>query len=184
MIPVTLSTERLTLSAPTTSDIDRIAEYCQDPQFERYMATPWPYERQHAEGFVEVMVPGGWASDEEYTWAIRDGESEELLGMIGWRSERGDVGYWMGAPHRGRGYTREALAAVCEWVFVERGVDRLTWESVAGNLDSARVARSVGFRYVAEAPMLLAFRDGSHPDGWHAELRRDDDRLVKEGWPL
>ena len=68
--------------------------------------------------------------------------------------------------------------------FVERGLDRIAWESVRGNLDSARVARAVGFRFLGDAPVELAFRDGSHPDGWHAELRRDDDGSVREGWPL
>jgi len=184
MIPVTLSTERLVLSAPTASDIDRITEYCQDPMFERYLTTPWPYERRHAEGFVEVIAPNGWATDAEYTWAIREGESDELLGMISWRAARADVGFWMGAPHRGRGYASEALATVCEWVFVERDIDRIAWETVAGNLDSARVARAVGFRYLGEGSVQLAFRDGSHPDGWHGELRRDDDDSAKDGWPL
>ena len=184
MTPVTLRTERLLLSTPTASDVDRITEYCQDPVFERFMATPWPYERRHAEGFVELVVPTGWESDAEYTWAIREVENAELLGMIGWRAELGDVGFWMGAPHRGRGYTSEALATVCEWLFVERDIDRIAWESVAGNVESARVARAAGFRYLGEGAVRTAFRDGSFPDGWHAELLRHDDGSVNDGWPL
>jgi RimJ/RimL family protein N-acetyltransferase len=37
----------------------------------------------------------------------RDPVFEEfmLLGMIGYRSPTGDLGYWLGAPHRGRGVT-------------------------------------------------------------------------------
>jgi RimJ/RimL family protein N-acetyltransferase len=184
MTPVTLSTERLVLSTPTTSDIDRIAAYCQDPIFESNMATPWPYERRHAEAFVELIAPNGWASESEYTWAIREDQSGELLGMIGWRAERGDVGFWMGAPHRGRGYASEALASVCEWVFVERDIDRICWEAVAGNVESARVARAVGFRYLGEGAVRQPFRDGSYPHGWHGELHRGDDGSAKDGWPL
>ena len=184
MIPVTLSTERLVLSIPVEADIDRITLFCQDPLFERYLTTPWPYERRHAQGFVREIVPSGWASDAEYTWAIRLQDDDALLGVIGWRADRGDVGFWMGAPHRGNGYMSEALATVCEWVFVERGLDRVAWESVWGNYDSARVARAVGFRFLGEAPVELPFRDGSRPDGWHAELRRDDDGSVRDGWPL
>lgn len=183
MLPVELRTERLILSAPTPSDadVDSIARYCQDPLFERYLTTPWPYGRSDAVAFVDA-VARWWHEGTELTWAVRD-QGGSLIGMIGWRT-RGDVGFWMGAEHRGRGYMVEALAAVCEWLFVELGIERITWETLPGNLPSARVARAAGFRYTGIAPVLVPARDGSHPGSWHGELRHDDDRDPKTGWPL
>jgi hypothetical protein len=32
--------------------------------------------------------------------------------------------------------------------------------------------------------MRLPWRDGTHRIGWHGELGREDDRDVKDGWPL
>jgi len=32
--------------------------------------------------------------------------------------------------------------------------------------------------------VIIPARDGSYPDSWHGMLRRDDDRDVKDGWPL
>jgi RimJ/RimL family protein N-acetyltransferase len=90
----------------------------------------------------------------------------------------------MGAPHRGRGYMTEAVRAVCTWVFDELGEQRIRWEAVAGNLASAHVARSAGFRYDGERPVELQFRDGSHPLGWHAYRLRSDDGAPRQGWPL
>jgi RimJ/RimL family protein N-acetyltransferase len=188
VIPVELRSERLILSMPAgDADIDAVARYCRDPLFERYLTTPWPYTRDNALEFVGTFVPGGWADDREYNWGIRS-ESGELLGMIGWRT-RGDVGFWMGAEHRGQGFMVEALATVCEWVFVEpqvdgRPVDVIEWETLPGNFASARVARAAGFRYTGTRPVLIPARDGAHPDSWHGELRRDDERAIKEGWPL
>src|SRR5690606_12282165 len=52
MDPFELRAGPLTLDRPGEGDIDRIAEYCQDPLFERFLTIPWPYERQHAEHFV------------------------------------------------------------------------------------------------------------------------------------
>jgi RimJ/RimL family protein N-acetyltransferase len=132
-----------------------------------------------------------WEVHSEYTLGIRldehhgdpSGGSGALIGMIGWRA-RGDIGFWMGAEHRGRGYMVEALATMVEWVFVEHDPERIAWETLPGNLASARVARAAGFRYTGIAPVLVPARDGSHPDSWHAELRRDDDRDPKPGWPL
>ena len=196
MLPVELRSERLILSIPAgDADVDAIAHYCQDPLFEQFLTTPWPYTRGDAADFVERFVPERWADDSEFTWAIRAGDEARegvehgtLLGMIGWRT-RGDLGFWMGAEHRGHGFTVEALAAVVEWVFAEpivdgRGVEQIDWETLPGNYASARVARAAGFRYTGLAPVVVPARDGSHPESWHGMLLRDDDRELKDGWPL
>ena len=188
MEPVELRSERLILSTPVASDIDAITHYCQDPLFERFLTTPWPYTRADAEDYVERTVPRWWAEGSEYAWAIRSADDGALLGMISWRT-RGDLGFWMGAEHRGRGYMVEALAAVIEWVFADavvdgRPVDRIDWETLPGNDASARVARAAGFRYTGLAPVIIPARDGSFPDSWHGVLLRDDDRDLKGGWPL
>ena len=186
MLPVELRSDRLLLSVPTLDDVDEIVRYCQDPLFERYLTTPWPYTRDDGLTFVTRFVPDGWADEREFTWGIRSPDGA-LLGMISWRT-RGDVGFWMGAEHRGRGHTVEALAAVCEWVFVDggtgQGAELIEWETLPGNFASARVARAAGFRFTGTRPVLIPARDGSHPDSWHAELRREDDRDPKAGWPL
>jgi RimJ/RimL family protein N-acetyltransferase len=180
MKPVTLRTERLVLDQPTADDIGLVTEYCQDPLFERYVLTPWPYERKHAEEFVGTFVPDGWASDNEFTWAIRhDGE---LIGMIGMRAARRDIGFWMGRPHRGNGYMPEAVGAVLDWVFAQGDGD-VTWECVPGNEASAAVARKSGFRYLGEATSLYAHRERGHLIAWHGEISASDARDEKPGWP-
>jgi RimJ/RimL family protein N-acetyltransferase len=67
MEPFPLATGRLLLDQPTAADVDRIARYCADPVFEKLMTTPWPYDRQHAEYFVNVLAPSGWSSGSEWT---------------------------------------------------------------------------------------------------------------------
>ena len=67
------------------------------------MTTPWPYSVSDAEHFVSEYAPGGWASGEEATWALRSADgSGDILGMIGVRRELGDVGYWLGRRIEGR----------------------------------------------------------------------------------
>ena len=101
MMPVALRTQRLVLDAPQSSDLDAIVEYCRDPLFERFMTLPWPYEPQHASFFIDQLAPNGWASGDELTWAIRLAGGGPLLGALGWRRVTNDIGYWLGAPHRG-----------------------------------------------------------------------------------
>lgn len=179
MEPVALRSARLVLSIPNSGDIDAIVRYCQDPLFEQYLTTPWPYSRVDAVSFVD-LVAGRWRSEAEFTFGIRT-ESGELLGMIGWRT-RGDVGFWMGAEHRGHGYMLEALTTVVDWVFAERGADRIDWECLPGNVASARVARAAGFRFTGVGPVIVPARDGSFPDSWHGVLLPDDDRERQPGW--
>ena len=184
MDPVVLRTERLVLTAPTLDDVDAITASCQDELMRDTLASlPWPYTRDDAEFFVREIVAAGWASGDSPVWGIRDADGGPHLGSIGWRRGLGDIGFWLDAASRGRGYMTEAVVAVCDWVFAEQGAERIGWEAVAGNAASARVAQAAGFRYTGERPLEVAFRDGSYPVGWHAVLERDD-RTPKEGWPL
>lgn len=182
MRPVRLSTPRLVLDAPGRDDVQLITQYCQDPRFEAWMTLPWPYRREHAEYFVENVVPAGWENDTEYTWALRDADGAPLKGVIGWRRGGLDLGYWLGAPHRGNGYMAEAVGAVCDWLF-EQGQELVRWEAIVPNVDSLAVARRAGFTFTAVGPSDVTARDGSHPPAWHAELLATDSRRPKAGWP-
>lgn len=178
-----LSTQRFVLDLPTASDVDDITEYCSDPVFEPFMTTPWPYQRQDAEWFVDEYVPAGWTRGSEWTWAIREEEAAPLLGVIGVRLEQGSVGFWLGAPHRGRGVMPEALDAVVDAVFERTDVEKVLWECVVGNDASMRVAQKAGFRFTGEGEGLVPARDGSTDIVWTAEISRSDDRVPKAGWP-
>ena len=179
-----IESARLWLDQPVITDRDRVAEYCRDPLFERFMTLPRPYELRHADLFLEKLVPRGWADGSELTWALRTGAGEQLLGVVGWRAERGDLGYWIGAPHRGNGFMTEAVVAVTDWLFAEQGTDVVAWECVVGNAASVSVARKSGFSFTGERPTELTFRDGSHPPAWHGILRAGEGHAPKGGWPL
>lgn len=116
-----------------------------------------------------------------------------LLGVIslslpprraaGTGARTGSIGFWLGAPHRGRGLMVEAERLVLDWAFTGDLLDAVHWECVAGNLASARAARKAGFGFTAQAPSRPAYRDGSHPLSWHGVLHAADDRTPRPGWP-
>ena len=185
MEPVVLRTERLVLSIPTLDDVDAITESCQDAQFPEVLARlPWPYTRNDSVEYVTDMAVPGWESGDSPIWAIRETEGGAHLGSIAWGRERSDIGYWLDARVRGRGYMTEAVRAVCDWAFTEHGVEQILWEAVAGNRASAGVARAAGFRFTGARPVEVEFRDGTHPHGWHGVIERDDRSAPKDGWPL
>lgn len=173
MQPFDLGTPRFVLDQPAASDIDDIATYCADPVFESFMVTPWPYERSHAASFVEEYVPGGWDRGDEWTWAIREAPDGPLLGVVGVRLGTGMIGYWVGAPHRGRGVMPEAVDAVADAFFARTDADQMLWECVVGNEASRRVAEKSGFRMTGERPGTIPARGGSDAPAWTGVLTRD-----------
>lgn len=183
MQPFALTTDRLLLDQPTRADVDDIAQACTDPLFERFMTTPWPYERHHAEFFVDEFVPNGWATDLEWTWALRESGEDRIRGMISIRLHNGMVGFWLDGARRGRGYMVEALGAVVDATFTRTELDAILWECRVGNVSSMRVAQKAGFWFTGEKLGLIPSRDGVPHLSWTGALGRDDDRAPKEGWP-
>src|SRR5690606_8404931 len=173
MEPVTLRTERLVLSIPTSDDVDAITAACQDPEVPRWTTVPSPYTRKDAEEFV-ALVAGWWADGVETVWAIRrDGE---LAGMIGLhkitthpQGGEAEIGFWGAAAHRGQGLMGEAGRAVVDFAFEELKLARLAWRAVVGNVPSARTARGLGFRYEGLLRQGLASGRGLD-DCWIAGL--------------
>jgi RimJ/RimL family protein N-acetyltransferase len=183
MEPVTLHTDRLVLSAPAGADADAIFAACQDPEIPRWTTVPSPYTREHADDFIAQLAQQ-WADESHAIWGVfHDGE---LVGMMGLHhiapnvgGGSAELGYWTTAHSRGQGFTVEAARAVIEWGFSERGLARITWLAVVGNIPSARTARALGFRYEGTLRQGLASPRG-RDDGWMAGLLASDDRSPVE----
>ncbi|NQX11074.1 GNAT family N-acetyltransferase [Microbacteriaceae bacterium VKM Ac-2855] len=186
MRPITITSERLVLTAPVASDVDAITAACQEPIFERFMTTPWPYERRHAESFVAELVPDGWHTETELTWALRPSAGATAIGMLGTRTYPDgviDLGYWLAAHARGSGLMVEAVRAVVGWLHTERHVDEILWEAFPGNVASARVAQHCGFAYAGLHPSRVQPREGSTPMAWHGTWSADaDSDQVRASW--
>lgn len=185
MEPVTLVGDGVVLTTLRDTDIDLIVEYCGDPVFERFLTTPWPYERSHAEFFVREYAAGGWATGAEATWAIRETEDGPLLGAVGVRIPSGSIGYWLGAPHRGRGFMKAAAELAVDWALSAEGagLTELVWEAAVGNTASAELARAIGFRYTGTGPGETTGRDGEPVHSWHARLTAAD-RGIRPHWEV
>jgi RimJ/RimL family protein N-acetyltransferase len=146
MDPQTLRSDRLELRALVSADIDAVHAACQDPEIQRWVPIPSPYERQHAEYFVEHIVTEGWRTDTAYTFGSFARDSGVLIGAANLhrQGDTWEVGYWTGREHRGRGYTTEAVATLARWAFAQ-GVERLEWRAETGNTASRVVAEKAGF---------------------------------------
>ncbi|PZU49184.1 MAG: GNAT family N-acetyltransferase [Microbacterium sp.] len=185
MQPVELKTERLVLSVPTAADADAIFAACQDELIQRYTTVPTPYTREHAIGFVEKAA-GWWDAGSETTWAIRhDGSLAGMIGLHRLGRGEGELGYWMAPGSRRQGFLLEAANAVIDWGFSPGGLGlaRIEWRAVAANEASAKVARTLGFRYEGTLRAALVNGSGARADGHIAGLLATDDRMPRP-WPV
>ncbi|MFE7569771.1 GNAT family N-acetyltransferase [Streptomyces sp. NPDC057539] len=175
MEPVTLSTARLLLRTLTPDDIDDVVAICQDPEIQRWIPIPAPYERQHAAHFIERMVPDGWRTATICTFGVVPREGGPVLGAVNAHCQSGtwEIGYWTAREHRGRGYTTEAVRAVAHWAFTALGAQRLEWRAEVGNAGSRAVAEKAGFVMEGVLRAALLHRDTLR-DVWIGALLPSD----------
>jgi RimJ/RimL family protein N-acetyltransferase len=187
MKPVVLTGERVTLVSPTKTDIDRIAELCQDPAVAAWTTVPSPYERSHAASFVTDRVADGWASGRTCTWGIRvDDALVGMIGLEGIQAGEAEIGFWLAPEARGAGVMSEATALVVDYGFAAvpegLGLIRIVWRALVGNAASAAVARRAGFRWEG-LHRLGALQRGERYDEWYAALLATDPRVHASDWP-
>lgn len=185
MEPVTLRTGRLELSAPRQDDAAAVFAACQDESIRQNTPAPTPFTHQDADALI-AKAHESWHTGEHLVWAVR--ERDVFCGIVGlYRVDgrgSGELGYWLAPTARGRGILTEAATAVLAWGFSDDGaaLHRIEWHAVAGNTPSARVARTLGFRFEGVRRAALHGMTG-RVDGWAAALLRTDDRSPAR-WPV
>jgi RimJ/RimL family protein N-acetyltransferase len=186
MRPYQLRGDRVLLAVPTRDDIERITELCQDEQIQRCTTVPSPYRRRDAYVFVREMVPDGWESGRELSWAVRDPQDHTVLGMVAVALDghgSAEIGYWLAAEARGAGLMTEAVRLVVDHAFAPEGLSlqRLIWHASVGNWASRRVAWRLGFTVEGTIRAHLPKR-GERQDAWVATLLAGDKREPTLPW--
>lgn len=112
----TIETRRLTLRAPRMADAPTLARLCNDPDIARMTATmPSPYGLDDAQAFIGRCAAADLRLHAPFVVEL-DGEG--VVGGLGFHAKSEgpiEVGYWIGAPYRGRGIASEALVAAMAW---------------------------------------------------------------------
>lgn len=151
MPPLTLATPRLILRpfAPTDAPVvERLAGAFAVAN--TTLNIPHPYPPGAAARWIATH-------DEEYRegaaviWAIVIHGSDEPSGAIGLainqRHAHAELGYWLGEPYWGQGYTTEAATAVLAYGFTHLKLHRILARHFGRNPASGRVMQKIGMTY-------------------------------------
>lgn len=96
-----------------------------------------------------------------YPFFVCSAETGELLGGLTLAQVRrgvtqsGTIGYWMGAPHAGRGLMTEAVGVLVGWAFEKLKLHRIEAACLPENAPSIHLLEKVGFSLEGQARSYL-----------------------------
>jgi len=134
------------------SDVPAIVAACRDPEIPRWTRVPSPYLREDAERFLAIAATEAAAGD-GISLAVTGGAEDRLIGTVGLmeiHDARGEIGYWIAAPARGRGAAARAVRLLCGWAHADLGLTELEILARRDNVPSQRVAEAAGFADTGE----------------------------------
>ncbi len=160
-----LQTARLQLGPLAWDDVPTIVGYAGDPDVSKTtLNIPYPYEAKDAIYWINNAYQR-FLNQTQYTFAIRNTETEAFMGGIGLRVNqrfnRAELGYWIAKPFWGRGYGTEAAGAVITFGFERLDLHKIHASYLEENPASGKVMQKNGM--IREGEMKdHFFRDGAY----------------------
>jgi len=149
-----LKTERLVLRPFTLADAPQVQRLAAAREIAlNTLRIPHPYPVGAAEAWIAKMGSGP-----EATFAITgNGEVMGAIGLVVDRTHnRAELGYWLGVPFWGKGYTTEAARAMLRFGFEELLLNRIFADVFSRNTASQRVLQKIGMKH--EGTLRQQFR--------------------------
>jgi RimJ/RimL family protein N-acetyltransferase len=164
--PPVLSDGALTLRPPTAGDVDAVTAACQDPEIQRWTFVPSPYRREHAVAWIASVPEQARNGNAATVLGFEDGRLVGSFSVleIDQRRGYGEIGYWVAAEARGRGFATRATRLLHDWATTQLGLTKLEILPHADNAGSRRVAERAGYRDTGE---LRAAPRGPDPSDAH-----------------
>lgn len=151
-----LASERLTLRPFRVADAAEVQRLAGDRSVaDTTLNVPHPYLDGMAEEWINGHAPA-FAQGTALTLAITDRLGGVLVGAIGLRIHReynsAELGYWVGAEFRNRGYCTEAAQQLLAYAFERLGLNRVHASHLKRNPASGKVMLKLGMRHEGERP--------------------------------
>ena len=153
-----IETERLVLRPLRLSDAGPITLHASDERVARMTTSiPHPFPPGAAEAYIEGTLSG---RRNEEVWAIdaTPSDGEELIGVLGYKVESGELGYWVGPPSWNVGFATEAVRALVAHLFTARGLQKIVATVFSDNAASAAVLIKSGFHEAGQSRSFSAAR--------------------------
>ena len=161
----TIETSRLVMRPPLMTDAEEIAALANDGGLPlTTAATPRVRRPEEARAFVLEALRRGFPREASFCMRLKEGGA--LVGGVGWREAGADeveLGYWLGADHRGVGLATEAARAALEAAFETTGAATVKACCRLINSASRGVLERCGFQWAGAGHMRAQTSGGPAP---------------------
>lgn len=173
---VSLNTERLQIRTYTPDDIDAVYEIINDKQiYKMTQHMPHPYPKEQVEVWIKFVL-----KNIDYGNGIECGifKGKQYIGNIGlvnldFQNKNGELTYFIGTNHVGKGYATEAARAMCLYGFGILELERIQARCFNQNDASKRVMEKIGFSYEGIARKQV-FKEEHYLDIYYASCLRTE----------
>lgn len=137
------------LRAIEPEDLEILYSLENDPEFWDISNFTAPYSKYQLKQYISHNQADLYA-DQQLRLAITRLDDNELIGTIdvfdlAFRHGRGEIGIAIRQPYQGKGYAKEALTLLCDYLFGFLTLKQLTAHVAADNAVSLHLFRSCGF---------------------------------------
>jgi RimJ/RimL family protein N-acetyltransferase len=172
------TTPRLKIRNLRESDLDDFHLYRSNPAVTKYQGFD-TYTREQAKSFISehqnksLIVPGEWVQ-----FAIENISSRQLVGdcaiyLKPHDSRIAEMGITISHVHQRKGYAKETMLGLMNFLFSKKGIHRIEETVDAENLASIRMMESLSFRKEAHFIENTFFKGKWGSECQFAILRRE-----------
>ena len=162
-----IETDRLRMRTLRGDDLTDLVVLINNWEVARWVSSvPHPYTKTDGRAWI-ARVQQDHATGRPLRFAIALRECDRLIGGIGLDGSTGDeseepaLGYWVGRPHWGNGYAREAVAAVIEYGLRTLRMATIRAYTDPSNVASQKVLLRCGLEQVGEIELIRPTRNGA-----------------------
>ncbi len=162
-----IETTRLRMRSLTDDDLIDLVTLVGNWELAPWLATmPHPYSEADGREWI-ARVQQDHATGRPQRFGIALKEADRLIGGVGLDGSTGDqseepaLGYWLGQPHWGNGYAREAVAAVIDYGPRTLGMATIRAYTDPSNLASQKVLLRCGLKRMGEIDLIRPTRNGA-----------------------
>ena len=167
-----IETKRLILRAPQTADVDDYMAFCNTEFVLRYNAMMPRTSEQIRKRF---------AVEQRDTLVIEHKADGKVIGEISieddsvrWGVESKELSYFISEAYSRKGYMREALGAVINYLFVTEAIECVAARCFAPNTASLALLKSLGFHQDGYIPRCVkGYKDQIFDDTLHSLFKKE-----------
>ena len=147
-------TKRLVLRRYTQDDAQDVLAFASQPSVAKVTCDNLEATDAGVRTYIDVQNSyQPFERDKVFDLAVERKEGGRVIGLVTLicrDHKKGQIGWALGAEHRGQGYATEAAAALMAYGFASLGLHRVEADTSSANADSWRVMERLGMRREAE----------------------------------